>query len=300
MNKRPPVLATLRKTKRLYILLALALCFSIYTLSYRTVQDDEFIIRQHFVKLQTSKPKPKPQIPKIIHQVYANSSIPEQWRTPFQSCRDKHPDWQHMLWTDSVALQFLKEYYSWFVPIYESYPYMIQRVDAIRYFVLYHYGGVYLDLDIGCAKRLDDFRPFSAVLAKTYPIGVSNDFMATTAHHPFFDQVLHALKSHAHTFGTKLPTVMFSTGPMFVNFELARYLRRTRVHHCSNKNAVCVVEQRWYENTPGSYFQHYEGSSWHGWDSHVLSYCGEKKLFVFGGLLSVACIAIVSRRRFRR
>lgn len=298
MDTRPSVLATLCTAKRVYILLAIALCISIYAFSYNAVQDDELIIRQHFVNLQKSNSTP--QIPKIIHQVYANGSIPKQWSDSSQSCRDKHPDWQHMLWTDDAALQFLNEHYSWFVPVFKSYPYVIQRADAIRYFVLYHYGGVYIDLDIGCAKPLDDFLAFSAVLPKTYPIGVSNDFMATTRQHAFFDQVLHALKSHAHTFGSKFPTVMFSTGPMFVNFELARYLRRSNQHTCTDKNAVCVIEQRWYENTPGSYLQHYDGSSWHGWDSDLLEYCGERKLFLFGWFLSLTFLLTLSRRRFRR
>ena len=45
--------------------------------------------------------------------------------------------------------------YSSFLPVYESYPYNIQRVDAARYFILYHFGGVYLDLDIGCKSNRD-------------------------------------------------------------------------------------------------------------------------------------------------
>ena len=35
-----------------------------------------------------------------------------------------------------------------FLAPYRSYPYDIQRADAIRYFILYEFGGLYLDLDI--------------------------------------------------------------------------------------------------------------------------------------------------------
>lgn len=28
-----------------------------------------------------------------------------------------------------------------------AYPYSIQRVDVLRYFLLHHYGGIYIDLD---------------------------------------------------------------------------------------------------------------------------------------------------------
>ena len=35
-----------------------------------------------------------------------------------------------------------------FLAPYRSYPYDIQRADAIRYFILFEFGGLYLDLDI--------------------------------------------------------------------------------------------------------------------------------------------------------
>ena len=37
--------------------------------------------------------------------------------------------------------------YEWFLETWDAYPYNIERADAIRYFVLHHYGGIYLDLD---------------------------------------------------------------------------------------------------------------------------------------------------------
>ena len=37
--------------------------------------------------------------------------------------------------------------YPWFLETWDNYPFNIERADAIRYFVLAHYGGVYIDLD---------------------------------------------------------------------------------------------------------------------------------------------------------
>ncbi len=37
--------------------------------------------------------------------------------------------------------------YPWFLDTWDAYPFDIERADAIRYFALAHYGGVYLDLD---------------------------------------------------------------------------------------------------------------------------------------------------------
>jgi mannosyltransferase OCH1-like enzyme len=105
----------------------------------------------------------RPQlIPKIIHQTYKNESIPAHWQGPQQSCLDLHPDYEYKLWTDKKSREFIAaEYvaaftpsaranslrYPWFLETFDGYPYPIQRADAIRYFVLHHFGGIYIDLD---------------------------------------------------------------------------------------------------------------------------------------------------------
>ena len=51
------------------------------------------------------------------------------------------------LWTDKKAREFIADEYPWFLETFDGYPYPIQRADAIRYFVLHHFGGIYIDLD---------------------------------------------------------------------------------------------------------------------------------------------------------
>ena len=53
----------------------------------------------------------------------------------------------HQFWTDESSRDFIAKEYSDFLETYDSYPYTIQRADVIRYFVLVHYGGTYIDLD---------------------------------------------------------------------------------------------------------------------------------------------------------
>ena len=51
----------------------------------------------------------------------------------------------------STLLGLLTDYsdirYPWFLEDWDQYEFPIQRADAIRYFVLSHYGGIYIDLD---------------------------------------------------------------------------------------------------------------------------------------------------------
>jgi hypothetical protein len=56
--------------------------------------------------------------------------------------------------------------------------------------------------------------------AQTKPVGFSNDFLVGTAGHPFLGQMLAGLPKWNKRFGSKYPTVMFSTGPMFVSYQV--------------------------------------------------------------------------------
>jgi hypothetical protein len=59
------------------------------------------------------------------------------------------------LWTEKASREFIEKEYPWFLQTYDVYRYPVQRVDAVRYFLLLHYGGIYLDLDnvSGAAPR---------------------------------------------------------------------------------------------------------------------------------------------------
>lgn len=54
------------------------------------------------------------------------------------------------LWTNEKSRDFIAKEYPWFLDTFDGYKYPIQRADSIRYFVLAHYGGTYIDLDDVC------------------------------------------------------------------------------------------------------------------------------------------------------
>lgn len=173
---------------------------------------------------------------------------------------------EYKLWSDNSSREFIADHYPWFLPTFDSYPYPIQRADVIRYFVLHHYGGVYMDLDIGCKKKMDPLLYFPVVLPATIPVGVSNDLMLAEKGHPFMDLVIHNLVTFNHQYGTNYPTVMFSTGPMFLSAQYGLYPRDEAAEH---GRRVRILPRRWYgKNAPveemgDSFFIHFYGSSWH-------------------------------------
>ena len=70
-------------------------------------------------------------------------AMPANWAEAFADCNEQYRqrNWTTILWTDQSIRAFLEKHYHWFLPAYDSYPYNIQRVDAARYFILYHFGG---------------------------------------------------------------------------------------------------------------------------------------------------------------
>ena len=91
---------------------------------------------------------------KIIHQTWKTTQLPDKFTRWSQTCKMALADWKYMLWTDDGNRNLIKEHYSFFLKTYDGYDKMIKRVDAIRFFYLYHYGGLYIDLDFECLKDL--------------------------------------------------------------------------------------------------------------------------------------------------
>lgn len=75
-------------------------------------------------------------IPKIIHQTWKNSTLPYHFEVLSNTWKLLHSGWDYYLWTDEMNRYFIKEFYPDLLVKYDSYPKNIQRVDAVRYFIL--------------------------------------------------------------------------------------------------------------------------------------------------------------------
>mgnify|MGYP003201655246 CR=1 FL=1 len=203
---------------------------------------------------------PKPQlIPKIIHQTYKTTDIPEHWKEGQRKCIELHPDYEYHLWTDEMSREFIKEEYPWFLETFDGYKYPIERADAIRYFLLSHYGGIYIDLDDGCERKLDPLLTVPAFVRKTSPTGISNDVMGSVPRHPFFFKVLDSLKKYDRNWLVPYITIMFSTGPLFVSVVWKQYKR----WGVPENGVVRILQPADYKKHTYSFFSISQGSSWH-------------------------------------
>lgn len=217
-------------------------------------------------------PDPPFVIPKIIHQTYKTEQIPDKWINEQQSCIDLHPDYKYILWTDESARNFVKDNYNWFLPTFDSYPHNIMRADVIRYFVLYHYGGVYIDLDDGCDTRLDPLLRIPAWLRKTEPTGISNDIMASAPKHKFFEKVIMNLEKYNRNWLLSYITIMYSTGPLFLSVMWKQYLRNTPQVGLDIIKVMMPLPEASHAT---NFFHQVEGSSWHLGDAQFIISMGQ-------------------------
>ncbi|RXW24611.1 hypothetical protein EST38_g1265 [Candolleomyces aberdarensis] len=248
------------------------------------------------------------RIPRIIHQTWKTETLPPRWQPISQACRDMMPDYEYILWTDASSRDFIGEHYPWFLDTFDNYKYPIQRADAIRYFVLHHYGGVYMDLDIGCLRPMDSLLQYPVILPKTIPVGVSNDLMFAEKGHPFLQQTIHNLVTFDHSWILNYPTVMFSTGPMFLSAQYGIY---TTSHPKTALSEIRILPKSLYgknalpEEAPHSFFSHFYGSSWHADDAAFIGFLGTwGKVLMWIGLL-ILVLGVVrlpksQRRSLRR
>ncbi|KAG4436121.1 hypothetical protein IFR05_008400 [Cadophora sp. M221] len=222
-------------------------------------------------------------IPKIIHQTYINESIPERWQAGQKSCIDLHEDYEYILWTDEKSRDFIATEYPWALDNFDSYNFPIQRADAIRYFILAHYGGIYIDLDDGCNRRLDPLLSYPAWARRTLPTGISNDAMGSVPQHPFFLRTIESLASYNRNWFMPYITVMYSTGPLFLSVLWVEYMREDRP--ASEHVRILMPEE--YKGFAWSFFNISKGNSWHGKDAQTIFWMGKHWL-----LLTVTGFAI--------
>ena len=191
---------------------------------------------------------------RILHQIWLGL-IPNkrQARKDFKGLRryrdswlTKNPTWTYMCWNEKRCKQLMKGIFPEHLEMYNSYPYHIQRCDAVRYFILYYFGGVYADMDYYCN------RPFDEVLAKyqndIYLVEtpntidksethVSNSLMFSKPGHVFWKKLFIELELHKTSpyYYSRHMVVMFTTGPGILNRVYNKYKYRYKLDHFPHK-----------------------------------------------------------------
>ena len=165
--------------------------------------DDLEIVREKYINVD--KPgicirKNHKRIPKIIHQTWKTKEVPDHWSSSHEGWIKYHPDYYYVLWTDDMNLELVARWYPDFLEKYQSFPYNIQRVDAVRTFYLHRYGGIYSDLDIEPLKSIDPYLVSTSEQTELVLLrdigGLGKWKQALTKRTRLFNQIFRSIEQH--------------------------------------------------------------------------------------------------------
>lgn len=181
--------------------------------------------------------------PRMIHHIWANRAnpaLPPAARRTLAAWKQHFPEgaWDYFLWNAEGIRALIRDHYPWFLSIFDGYPFDIQRVDAARYFMLYHYGGLYADLDFEPRTNFWDsipkYKPGLVESPYTMYEVLQNSLMSSPRGHPFWNTVFSTMRQNRHA-GT-----LHSTADKMLQTALTTYTSAARrTQHTGVHSAKC-------------------------------------------------------------
>uniref|UniRef100_A0A1I8H2V4 Glycosyl transferase n=1 Tax=Macrostomum lignano TaxID=282301 RepID=A0A1I8H2V4_9PLAT len=103
------------------------------------------------------------EIPRLLHFITDSELVLNGYRQTLASCAAVNPDWTIYLWTELDVESLLRRRQPDLLSFYQLLNSPAERLEFAKYPVLYHLGGVILELDVECLKPLSsatalDFR----------------------------------------------------------------------------------------------------------------------------------------------
>jgi len=194
-------------------------------------------------------------IPKIIHQVWVGPKpMSDLMKECVNSWKEKHPDWQHILW-DNDKIEGFDFPEKHLLKLRINYG---MQSDIIRLAVLREYGGVYADTDMRCIKSFDGLIHLpnhDGFIGKDpYDNNLCNSLIAAKKQAKFLDIMLKKIaKSDLSKDGFK--ETLDLTGPLFLNQMVRQYFI----------NKVKIFPGKYFNGDKtgsGFYCIHYYTGSW--------------------------------------
>lgn len=153
-------------------------------------------------------------IPKIIHQVWIGPrTLPEYCKHHMQTWKDLHPDYEFKFW-DNNNLPKLPDKAQAQFDRYGSMEKWAFQCDVLRMHIVNTFGGVYVDVDYECFKRIDPLlvKKMFFVLRGLNIHWVPNSIFGSEPNNPIFNYIIENMKDEPYH------------GPVFLGKEIKRYL----------------------------------------------------------------------------
>jgi mannosyltransferase OCH1-like enzyme len=133
----------------LFIALSILVCSGLFN-PYEGMDPEQY--RRYNKKFMKRKPYSQ-NIEKNIFQTWRTKDIPQEFKYITEYLKLQNPEYNYYLYDDDDIDNFIKTYYPKYWTSYKMLApeYGAARADFFRYMVIYHYGGVYLDIKSGAS-----------------------------------------------------------------------------------------------------------------------------------------------------
>jgi mannosyltransferase OCH1-like enzyme len=164
--------------------------------------------------------------------------------------RSHNPNAKNLFFVDENIEQFVLMFFPTYFDAFKRFRYTIQRIDFFRYLAVYHYGGLYLDLDMDIVKGFDDLDRSKAIFPietrdpESGSILIGNYAFYAPPNHPFLLHIINSIVNpiiteteiqaaqQGHGDPKEHVYVYFTTGPELV----------TKAYHTYAGNDVILLE----------------------------------------------------------
>lgn len=175
----------------------------------------------------------------LVHKIWlrfkdsANGNEPSIiLRNKETRCEFINSNCQIQHWDDHSADKFVREEMPEYYQLWQGYEFPIQRVDTLKYFLMYRRGGIYMDYDIECLKPFETYFDQNKVYlveesSFISPYRFNNFLIASPKGHPFwlfvFKELEDGLENMKNFDFLDVLRILESTGPGVLQRAYEKY-----------------------------------------------------------------------------
>jgi len=152
-------------------------------------------------------------IPRILHRVFLDDPIPDEFEAYWAGFKRLMPDWEFFTWNDSGDLGWMQNRREFDEATTDA-----GRSDVLRYELMATFGGVYVDTDVECLRSFDPLLAGDPFIGWEDHNLLCPTVMGAPAHHPAMVALLAALPSWFRRYRGAKPNRQ--TGPYFATSVL--------------------------------------------------------------------------------
>lgn len=179
-------------------------------------------------KVKNVMEKQTNRIPKVIHQIWLGSPVPERYKIWQKTWLSIAPDWEYKLWTDKDVEEFD-------FPTKKLYNHATNwgaKSDILRMEILKREGGLYVDIDFECTnpKFFDNAVQCYDFFCSMHPLDckdylLQNALIGVVPNHPIIEGYLRELQEYYY----KSPhDVIKATGPGMFTWTFFKYAKDSK------------------------------------------------------------------------